>query len=171
MLIGIRTDGHGSRRPPSLSPSTCNGMRSPPPASPRRRLRGLPLRKARRSPVLETCLRALRSGNTLVVWKLDRLGRDLPHLVAVVSDLAYREVGLQVLTGRGTAIDHSPALSFQQVLPRHAVGGLVGARQEFRCLENTLPGDRQSRDARRPQLVRPGLAGGRGLVRLVLRHD
>ena len=58
---------------------------------------------------LESCLKALRSGDTLVVWKLDRLGRDLAHLVAVVSGLAGREIGLRVLTGQGAAIDTGTA--------------------------------------------------------------
>lgn len=60
-------------------------------------------------PGLEACLKAVRSGDTLVVWKLDRLGRDLAHLVAVVSDLADREIGLQVLSGQGAAIDTGTA--------------------------------------------------------------
>jgi DNA invertase Pin-like site-specific DNA recombinase len=38
-------------------------------------------------PSLTACLRALRQGDTLVVWKLDRLGRDLRHLVNTVHDL------------------------------------------------------------------------------------
>jgi DNA invertase Pin-like site-specific DNA recombinase len=38
-------------------------------------------------PGLESCLKALRLGDTLVVWKLDRLGRSLRHLVNVVHDL------------------------------------------------------------------------------------
>jgi hypothetical protein len=41
----------------------------------------------------------------LVVWKLDRLGRDLRHLVNTVHDLTRRGVGLKVLTGQGAAID------------------------------------------------------------------
>ena len=36
---------------------------------------------------LEACLRALRDGDVLVVWKLDRLGRNLAHLVGTVQDL------------------------------------------------------------------------------------
>ncbi|MEO0771265.1 MAG: recombinase family protein, partial [Cyanobacteria bacterium J06649_4] len=32
-------------------------------------------------PGLDNCLKALQPGNTLVIWKLDRLGRDLKHLV------------------------------------------------------------------------------------------
>src|SRR5882724_10291119 len=35
-------------------------------------------------PGLDACLKALRSGDALVVWKLDRLGRNLRHLVNVV---------------------------------------------------------------------------------------
>ena len=38
-------------------------------------------------PGLAACLKALRQGDTLVVWKLDRLGRDLRHLVNTVHDL------------------------------------------------------------------------------------
>ncbi len=37
-------------------------------------------------PGLANCLKALRSGDTLVVWKLDRLGRDLRHLINTVHD-------------------------------------------------------------------------------------
>ena len=60
-------------------------------------------------PGLEACLKALRACDTLVVWKLDRLGRDLAHLVAVVSGLADREVGLRVLAGQGAVIDSATA--------------------------------------------------------------
>ncbi|MDE0207195.1 MAG: recombinase family protein [Candidatus Tectomicrobia bacterium] len=56
-------------------------------------------------PGLDACLKALRPGDTLVVWKLDRLGRDLRHLVHVVQELTEREVGLRVLTGQGAQID------------------------------------------------------------------
>ena len=38
-------------------------------------------------PGLAACLKALRDGDTLIVWKLDRLGRDLRHLVNTVHDL------------------------------------------------------------------------------------
>jgi DNA invertase Pin-like site-specific DNA recombinase len=50
-------------------------------------------------PGLVACLRALRDGDTLVVWKLDRLGRSLPHLVATVHNLTERGVGFKCLTG------------------------------------------------------------------------
>ena len=39
-------------------------------------------------PGLAACLKALREGDTLIVWKLDRLGRDLRHLVNTVHDPA-----------------------------------------------------------------------------------
>lgn len=56
-------------------------------------------------PGLMTCLKALRPEDTLVVWKLDRLGRDLRHLINTVHDLTGRGVELKVLTGHGAAID------------------------------------------------------------------
>lgn len=57
---------------------------------------------------LDSCLKALRQGDTLVVWKLDRLGRDLHHLVNTVDDLSKRGVGFRVLSGQ-SPIDTSSA--------------------------------------------------------------
>jgi len=54
---------------------------------------------------LAACLKALRRGDTLVVWKLDRLGRNLRHLVNTIHDLTECGVGLKVLAGHGAAID------------------------------------------------------------------
>lgn len=56
-------------------------------------------------PGLNACLKALRKGDTLVVWKLDRLGRDLKHLLTIIDDLEKREVGIKVITGHGVNID------------------------------------------------------------------
>jgi DNA invertase Pin-like site-specific DNA recombinase len=60
-------------------------------------------------PGLAACLKSLRAGDTLVVWKLDRFGRDLRHLVNLVHDLTTRGVGLKVLTGQGASIDTTTA--------------------------------------------------------------
>ena len=60
-------------------------------------------------PGLDACLKALQPGNTFVVWKLDRLGRDLKHLVTTVDELRARGVGLRVLAGAGAEIDTSTA--------------------------------------------------------------
>jgi DNA invertase Pin-like site-specific DNA recombinase len=56
-------------------------------------------------PGLTACLKALQPGNTLVVWKLDRLGRSLKHLVTVIEELKQQEVGFKVLTGQGAHMD------------------------------------------------------------------
>jgi DNA invertase Pin-like site-specific DNA recombinase len=56
-------------------------------------------------PGLQNCLKALQKGNTLVVWKLDRLGRDLKHLVTIIDDLRKRDIGFKVLAGQGAQID------------------------------------------------------------------
>lgn len=56
-------------------------------------------------PDLDNCLKTLRPGDTLVVWKLDRLGRNLKHLVNLVQALNEKKIGLKVLTGQGANID------------------------------------------------------------------
>ena len=54
------------------------------------------------------CLDALKSGDILVVWRLDRLGRSMRHLIAIVEDLRDRGVGFRSL--QEGAIDTTSAL-------------------------------------------------------------
>jgi DNA invertase Pin-like site-specific DNA recombinase len=49
-------------------------------------------------PGLEQALDYVRDGDALVVWKLDRLGRSLPHLIETVASLAAKGVGFRSLT-------------------------------------------------------------------------
>ena len=60
----------------------------------------------------------------LVVWKLDRLGRNLAHLVNTVQDLSARGVGLRVLAGQGAQIDTTTAAG-------RLVFGIFAALAEF----------------------------------------
>ena len=60
----------------------------------------------------------------LVVWKLDRLGRTLAHLVNTVQDLSTHGVGLRVLTGQGAQIDTTTAAG-------RLVFGIFAALAEF----------------------------------------
>ena len=46
-------------------------------------------------PGLEKCLITLKHGNTLLVWRLDRLGRSMPHLVSLVEELHAKGVGFR----------------------------------------------------------------------------
>ena len=75
-------------------------------------------------PGLAACSKALRKGDTLVVWKLDRLGRDLRHLVNLVHDLTERGVGVKVLAGEGAAVDTKTAAG-------KLVFGIFAALAEF----------------------------------------
>lgn len=49
-------------------------------------------------PGLSDALAKLQHGDMLVVWRLDRLGRSLPHLIAIINDLADRGVEFKSLT-------------------------------------------------------------------------
>ncbi len=80
-----------------------------------------------------------------MVWKLDRLGRDLRHLVNIVHDLTERGIGLKVLTGQGAAIDTTTAsgkLVFgifaalaefeRELISERTIAGLASARARGR---------------------------------------
>jgi DNA invertase Pin-like site-specific DNA recombinase len=73
---------------------------------------------------LAACLKALQPGNTLVVWKLDRLGRDLKHLVNTIDELSQRDIGLKVLSSAGAQIDTTTAKG-------RLVFGIFAALAEF----------------------------------------
>ena len=92
-------------------------------------------------PGLGACLKALQPGNTFVVWKLDRLGRNLKHLVTTVDELHGRGVGLRVLAGAGAEINTTTANG-------RLVFGIFAALAEF---ERELIAER----------TRAGLAAGR----------
>ena len=87
-------------------------------------------------PGLESCLKALRKGDLLVIWKLDRLGRSLKHLINTVKDLTDRGIGLKVLSGQGADIDTTTASG-------KLVFGIFAALAEFESeliRERTLAG-------------------------------
>ena len=58
-------------------------------------------------PGLDACVAALEAGDSLVVWRLDRLGRSMPHLVSLVEELLGKGIGFRSL--QDGAIDTTTA--------------------------------------------------------------
>lgn len=93
-------------------------------------------------PGLKACLDFLETGDTLVVWKLDRLGRSLPHLLDIVSGLRDGGVAFRSLTeGMDTNTPHGELLfhifgalaQYERALTRERVqAGLAAARRRGR---------------------------------------
>ena len=93
-------------------------------------------------PGLRACLAYLEAGDVLVVWKLDRLGRSLPHLLAIVADLKARGVAFRSLTERMDTTTPQGELLFsifgalaqyERALTRERVmAGLAAARRRGR---------------------------------------
>lgn len=96
-------------------------------------------------PELASCLKGMNAGDNLLAWKLDRLGRDLRHLVNTVHNLTEWGIGLKVLTGEGAAIDTTTAsgklvfgifaalAEFERALiSERTVAGLASARARGR---------------------------------------
>jgi DNA invertase Pin-like site-specific DNA recombinase len=88
------------------------------------------------------CLKALRAGDTLVVWRLDRLGRSLPDLVNIVAGLEEKGIGFESLTEKiettsaaGKLVFHvfAALAEFERNLIRERTrAGLVAARARGR---------------------------------------
>ena len=93
-------------------------------------------------PGLKTCLAWLKEGDTLVVWKLDRLGRSLSHLLDIIGDFRERGIAFRSLTEHmDTATPQGELLfsmfgalaQYERALTRERVmAGLVAARRRGR---------------------------------------
>ena len=93
-------------------------------------------------PQLQRLMEALRSGDTLVVWRLDRLGRSLKHLVETVEALESQGVGFQstteaidTTTSGGKLVFHifAALAEFERTLVRERTrAGLTAARARGR---------------------------------------
>ncbi len=103
-------------------------------------------------PKLEAVLDHLRLGDTLIVWRLDRLGRNLRHLIATVNDLAAAGVGFQSLTERIDTTTPSGRLTF------HLFGALAEFEREL-IRERTAAGlaaaRARGRSGGRPRVMTP----------------
>src|SRR3954462_5866786 len=93
-------------------------------------------------PGLEQALAYVRTGDTLVVWKLDRLGRSLPHLIATIAALQERGIGFRSLTEQidtttsgGKLIFHvfAALAEFERdIIRERTQAGLIAARARGR---------------------------------------
>jgi DNA invertase Pin-like site-specific DNA recombinase len=96
-----------------------------------------------RRPQLDEVLEQLRPGDTLVVWRLDRLGRSLRHLIDVVTTLDERGVGFRSLresidttTAGGRLVFHlfgALAQFEREIIRDRTVAGLTAARARGRA--------------------------------------
>jgi DNA invertase Pin-like site-specific DNA recombinase len=94
-------------------------------------------------PGLNRVLDAARAGDTLVVWKLDRIGRSLQHVVQLVQELHGRGIGLKVLTGDIDTTSPTGRLVFgifatlaefeRDLIHERTMAGLKAARARGRC--------------------------------------
>jgi DNA invertase Pin-like site-specific DNA recombinase len=107
-------------------------------------------------PELESCLKALRAGDSLVVWRLDRLGRNLADLVRIVNELEGRGVGFVSITEQINTTSSSGKLVFH----------LFAALAEFErnlIRERTMAGLKSAR-ARGKSGGRPSKLSGKDLA-------
>ncbi len=93
-------------------------------------------------PELDGCLKALRKGDTLVVWRLDRLGRSLRDLIQLTHDLQGRGIGLESLTEKIDTVSTTGKLVFhvfaalaefeRNLIRERTLAGLKAARARGR---------------------------------------
>ena len=128
-------------------------------------------------PKLEAVLDHLRLGDTLIVWRLDRLGRNLRHLIATVNDLAAAGVGFRSLTEGIDTTTPSGRLTFhlfgalaefeRELIRERTAAGLAAARARGRSggrpramIPEKLAVARQMYDSRRHTLAAIGAVVG-----------
>lgn len=104
---------------------------------------------------LENCLKALRSGDSLTVWRLDRLGRNLADLVRIVNELEGRGVGFVSLTEQINTSSPSGKLVF------HLFASLAEFERNL-IRERTMAGLKAAR-ARGKSSGRPAKLSGKEL--------
>ena len=95
-----------------------------------------------RRPQLDRLLDQLRPGDTIVVWRLDRLGRSLKHLIQLIEDLAEKDVGFRSLTEGMDTTTSGGKLIFQifgalaeferSLIRERTMAGLAAARSRGR---------------------------------------
>lgn len=98
--------------------------------------------KALERPELVHCLKALRAGDTLVVWRMDRLGRSLAHLVQTIAELEARGVAFESLTEKIETASATGKLMFhvfaamaefeRNLISERTIAGLKAARARGR---------------------------------------
>jgi DNA invertase Pin-like site-specific DNA recombinase len=116
-------------------------------------------------PGLKACLAYLKQSDSLVVWKLDRLGRSLPHLLSIVADLKDRGVAFRSLTEQmDTTTAHGELLfslfgalaQYERALTRERVmAGLAAAKRRGR-----RGGRPPTIDAKMMEQIKAALDGG-----------
>ena len=65
-------------------------------------------------PGLDKCLQQLKAGDTLLVWRLDRLGRSMPQFVSLIEELRKKGIGFRSISGTAgirVKIGHNPVYS------------------------------------------------------------
>jgi DNA invertase Pin-like site-specific DNA recombinase len=132
-------------------------------------------------PVLADSLAYLRPGDVLVVWRLDRLGRSLQHLIAVVAELAQRGIGFKSLseqidttTSGGKLVFHvfGALAEFERELIRERThAGLAAARARGRVggRPKKLAGPKKLAEPKQLELARALFDGGQTDVATICR--
>ena len=96
----------------------------------------------RQRPELNACLKALRPGDTLLIWRLDRLARSLRDLIEIIEDLKDREIGVRSLHDPVDTTSAAGNLVFQifgalaeferKLIQERVKAGLAAARKRGR---------------------------------------
>jgi len=112
-------------------------------------------------PGLQDAMNHLRAGDTLVVWRLDRLGRTLKHLIATITDLNDHGIGFMSLHEHMDTTSSGGKLTFhlfaalaefeREVIKERTIAGLQAARARGRSGSRPTI---QSRDPKKVALAR-----------------
>jgi DNA invertase Pin-like site-specific DNA recombinase len=125
---------------------------------------------------LSSLMRALRKGDVLVVWRLDRLGRSIQHLISVIEKLARRGIGFLSLmenidtsSAGGKLIFHILAAlaEFEKSLIRErTIAGIEAAKARGKC-----PGRRPALSSAQCSEIRAAIHSGSSVGEVARRYN
>jgi DNA invertase Pin-like site-specific DNA recombinase len=113
-------------------------------------------------PQLDACLEYLRAGDTLVIWRLDRLGRGFRHLIDTIEQLHAQQIGFRSLT---EPIDTTTPVGREQLHVLHALADFQRELNRERTSAGLVAARARGRQGGRPTLATTEkLAAARSMI-------
>ena len=110
-------------------------------------------RSTSRTKALEEAIAYVREGDTLVVWKLDRLARSLKHLIETITNLNNRKIGFKSLTENIDTATSGGKLIFRIFGALANLNGILSESERKQNFKQPEPEEEKAADQKRQRSI------------------